>query len=363
MGGKAAALLSKTEKPPAQVAAPKASKKTVKPEKQAAASGTRKTKDEKGKKRAEPAVMWEAFKNKLGKIWLVKDFGEKCKRCDANDKVCKTPALDKPCTACHMLAKPCSFTPATDGQRFRKHGVHTDPAKRLKNKLVEARMTRTCAPVRVKQEDIDAPREYKEVELPIHLAVQHMQSSFDFLYSGLMETGANLHELAAAISEGSRTVNLLLSSEMWRGKIDGETGHIVTMDPSVPEVATETNNNDDNNSDVPVVKKEKIKPSKPLVPAKHKASSDVEEPKGSSVRRVSRRMQNIHPEIELGGRNNDKVIIPDSEAEKDGEELESKEEAGNGEESNSGDLEDKFQPETSTAGLRRSGKSARSGRH
>ncbi|KZT44836.1 hypothetical protein CALCODRAFT_489118, partial [Calocera cornea HHB12733] len=143
MGGKAAALLSKTEKPPAQAAAPKASKKTVKPEKQAAASGTRKTKDEKGKKRAEPAVMWEAFKNKLGKIWLVKDFGEKCKRCDANDKVCKTPALDKPCTACHMLAKPCSFTPATDGQRFRKHGVHTDPAKRLKNKLVEARMTRT----------------------------------------------------------------------------------------------------------------------------------------------------------------------------------------------------------------------------
>ncbi|KZT62578.1 hypothetical protein CALCODRAFT_478889 [Calocera cornea HHB12733] len=166
-GGKAVASSTKAEKPPAQAAAPKASKKTTKPEKQAAASGTRKMKDEKGKKRAEPALTWEAFKNKSGKIWLVKDFGEKCERCDANDKVCKTRALDKPCTACHMLAKPCSFTPPTDGRRFREHGVHTDPAKRLKNEPVEPKMTRTQAPVRVKQEDIDAPREYKEVQLPI----------------------------------------------------------------------------------------------------------------------------------------------------------------------------------------------------
>ncbi|KZT46445.1 hypothetical protein CALCODRAFT_489104 [Calocera cornea HHB12733] len=83
-------------------------------------------------------------------------------------------ALDKPCTLCHMLAKPCLFTPATDGRCFHEHGIHTDPATRMKSKPAKSRMKRTPAALRVKQEDIDVPQEYKEVRLPINLVVQHM---------------------------------------------------------------------------------------------------------------------------------------------------------------------------------------------
>ncbi|KZT46444.1 hypothetical protein CALCODRAFT_489103 [Calocera cornea HHB12733] len=160
-------------------------------------------------------------------------------------------------------------------------------------------------------------------------------------------------------------VDILLSSEVWRGKIAGKTGHIITMDPSVPEADTKMDNNNNTTSKVPVIKQEKIVPSKvkAVVLAKRKASSDAEEPKGSLVHHVSRCRQNMWPEIKLGSENNNKVIIPDSKAEKDEEEeLESKEGVGNGDESDSRDSKDKFKPDASPVGSRKSGKSARSGR-